>query len=138
MTTFSNQSNDKIHIDNIPRGSAKMDPYTKSAMSIDAAKQVEKTIKRKPIVAISSGLGGVHNRRTRDIFNHIYGATTPPDRVSEWEKAYCEKDVEDTLRCIGVFFPEDLKLYDLYLKQRLNESVNKEIARQFRKDGKRK
>lgn len=43
MTTFSNQSNDKIHIDNIPRGSAKMDPYTKSAMSIDAAKQVEKT-----------------------------------------------------------------------------------------------
>lgn len=82
MTTFSNQSNDKIHVDNIPRGSAKMDPYTKSAMSIDAAKQVEKTI--------------------------------------------------------GVFFPEDLKLYDLYLKQRLNESVNKEIARQFRKDGKRK
>ena len=48
MTTFSNQSNDKIHVDNIPRGSAKMDPYTKSAMSIDAAKQIEKTIKRKP------------------------------------------------------------------------------------------
>lgn len=48
MTTFSNQSNDKIHVDNIPRGSAKMDPYTKSAMSIDAVKQVEKTIKRKP------------------------------------------------------------------------------------------
>ena len=48
MTTFSNQSNDKIHVDNIPRGSAKMDPYIKSAMSIDAVKQVEKTIKRKP------------------------------------------------------------------------------------------
>ena len=48
MTTFSNQSNDKIHVDNIPSGSAKMDTYTKSAMSIDAAKQVEKTIKRKP------------------------------------------------------------------------------------------
>lgn len=136
MTTFSNQSNDKIHVDNIPRGSAKMDPYTKSAMSIDAAKQVEKTIKRKPIVA--SGLGGVHNRRTRDIFNHIYGATTPPDRVSEWEKAYCEKDTDTPKGVLDIFFPEDLKLYDLYLKQRLNESVNKEIARQFRKDGKRK
>lgn len=74
----------------------------------------------------------MHNRRARDIFNHIYGATTPPDRVSEWEK-----DVEDTLRCIGVFFPED-RLADFYLKQRLNESVNKEITRQFRKDGKRK
>ena len=48
MTTFSNQSNDKIHVDNITSGSAKMDPYTKSAMSIDAAKQIEKTIKRKP------------------------------------------------------------------------------------------
>ena len=136
MTTFSNQSNDKIHVDNIPRGSAKMDPYTKSAMSIDAAKQVEKTIKRKPIVA--SGLGGVHNRRTRDIFNYIYGATTPPDRVSEWKKAYCEKDTDTPKGVLDIFFPEDLKLYDLYMKQRLNESVNKEIARQFRKDGKRK
>lgn len=48
MTTFSDHSNDKIHVDNIPRGSAKMDHYTKSAISIDAAKQVEKTIKRKP------------------------------------------------------------------------------------------
>lgn len=83
MTTFSDQPNDKIHVDNIPHGSAKMDPYTKSAMSIDAVKQVEKTIKRKPIFAITSGLGGVNNRRARDIFNHIYGATTPPDRVSE-------------------------------------------------------
>lgn len=137
MTTFSDQPNDKIHVDNIPHGSAKMDPYTKSAMSIDAVKQVEKTIKRKPIFAITSGLGGVNNGIARDIFNHIYGATTPPDRVSEWEKAYCEKDVEDTLRCIGVFFPED-RLADFYLKQRLNESVNKEITRQFRKDGKRK
>ena len=137
MTTFSNQSNDKIHVDNIPRGSAKMDPYTKSAMSIDAAKQVEKTIKRKPIFAIASGLGGVHNGIARDIFNHIYGATTPADRLSECEKAYCEKDVEDTLRCIGVFFPED-RLTDFYMKQRLNESVNKEITQQFGKDGKLK
>lgn len=132
MTTFSEQPNDKIHVDNIPRGSAKMDPYTKSAMSIDAVKQVEKTIKRKPIFLTTSGLGGVHNGIARDIFNHIYGATTPADRVSEWEK-----DVEDTLRCIGVFFPED-RLTDFYLKQRLNESVNKEITRQFGKDGKRK
>lgn len=84
MTTFSNQSNDKIHVDNIPSGSAKMDPYTKSAMSIDAAKQVEKTIKRKPIFAIASELGEVHNGIARDIFNRIYGATTPDDRLSEW------------------------------------------------------
>ena len=137
MTTFSNQSNDKIHVDNIPRGSTKMDPYIKSAMSIDAAKQVEKTIKRKPIFAIASGLGGVHNEISRDILNHIYGATTPADSVLELEKAYCEKDVEDTLRCIGVFFPED-RLTDFYLKQRLNESVNKEITQQFGKDGKLK
>ena len=135
MKTFSDHSNDKIHVDNIPSGSAKMDPYTKSAMSIDAAKQVEKTIKRKPIVA--SGLGGVHNRRTRDIFNHIYGATTPTDCMSECEKAYCEKDVEDSLRYIGVSFPED-RLTDFYLKQRLNESVKKEIIKQFGKYGKRK
>nr|DAU25908.1 MAG TPA: hypothetical protein [Caudoviricetes sp.] len=137
MTTFSDQPNDKNHVDNIPRGSAKMDPYTKSAMSIDAVKQVEKTIKRKPIFAITSGLGGVNNGIAGDIFNHIYGATTPDDRVLEWAKAYCKKDVEDTFRCIGVFFPED-RLTDFYLKQRLNESVNKEITRQFRKDGKRK
>lgn len=137
MTTFSNQPNDKIHVDNIPRGSAKMDPYTKSAMSIDAVKQVEKTIKRKPIFAIAGGLDGAHGGIARGIFNHIYGATTPADHVSEWEKAYCQKDIEDTLRCIGVFFPED-QLTDFYLKQRLNESVNKEIARQFGKDGKRK
>lgn len=44
MTTFINQSYDKIHVDHIPRGSAKMDPYTKSAMSIDAVKQIEKNI----------------------------------------------------------------------------------------------
>ena len=137
MTTFSNQSNDKIHVDNIPSGSAKMDPYTKSAMSIDVAKQVEKTIKRKPIFAIASGLGEVHNGIARDIFNRIYVATTPADSVSELEKAYCEKDVEDTIRCIGVFFPED-RLTDFYLKQRLNESVNKEITQQFGKDGKLK
>ena len=85
MTTFSNQSNDKIHVDNIPSGSAKMDHYTKSAISIDAAKQVEKTIKRKPIFAIASGLGGVHNGIARDIFNHIYGATTPVNGMTEWE-----------------------------------------------------
>lgn len=137
MTTFSNHPNYKIHVDNIPRGSAKMDPYTKSAMSIDAVKQVEKTIKRKPIFAVTSGLGGVNNGIARDIFNHIYGATTPADCVSELEKAYCEKYVEDTLRCIGVFFPED-RLTDFYLKHRLNESVNKEITQQFGKDGKRK
>lgn len=93
MTTFSNHPNYKIHVDNIPRGSAKMDPYIKSAMSIDAVKQVEKTIKRKPIFAVTSGLGGVNNGIARDIFTHIYGATTPDDRVSEWEKAYCKKDV---------------------------------------------
>ena len=129
--------NDKINVDNIPRGSAKMDPYTKAAMSIDAVKQVEKTIKRKTIFSIASGLGGVHNGIARDISNHIYGATTPDDCLSELEKAYCEKDVEDTLRCIGVFFPED-RLTDFCLKQRLNESVNKEITQQFGKDGKRK
>lgn len=137
MTTFSNQSNDKINVDNILRGLAKMDPYTKSAMSIDAAKQVEKRLKEKQIFAIESGLGGVHNGIARDIFNHIYGDKTPADFVSELEKAYCEKDVEDTLRCIGVFFSED-RLTDFYLKQRLNESVNKEITQQFGKDGKRK
>ena len=137
MTTFSNQSNDKINVDNIPRGSAKMDPYTKSALTMDAVKQVERTIKRKPIFSITSGLGGVHDRIAKDILNHIYGSPTPVNSMTEWEKAYCEKDVEDTLKCIGSFFPED-RLTDFVLKQRLNESVNKEITRQFGKDGKRK
>lgn len=42
------QSDYKSHADHITRGSSKMDPYTKSALTMDAVKQVERTIKRKP------------------------------------------------------------------------------------------
>lgn len=137
MTTFMGQSDYKSHADHIPRGSSKMDPYTKSALTIDAVKQVERTIKRKPIFSITSGLCGVHDRIAKDILNHIYGSPTQVNSMTELEKAYCEKDIEDALKFIGSFFQED-RLTDFVLKQRLNESVNKEITRQFGKDGKRK
>lgn len=137
MTTFMSQYDYKSNADHIPRGPSKMDHYTKSALTIDAVKQVERIIKRKPIFSIASGVGGVHDRIAKDILNHIYGSPTPVNSMTELEKAYCKKDVEDTLKCIGSFFPED-RLTDFVLKQRLNESVNKEISQQFVKDGKRK
>lgn len=127
MATFMSQSDYKSHADHIPRGSSKMDPYTKSALTMDDVKQVEITIKRKPIFSITSGLCGVHDRIAKDILNHIYGSPTTVNSMTELEKAYYEKDVEDTLKCIGPFFSED-RITDFVLKQRLNESVNKEIT----------
>ena len=116
MTTFMKQFNNQIHVGAAPRGSAKMDPYTKAVLTIDAVKQVEKTVKRKPGAQFA-----------KDICNHIYGA--PPIIV--------DMTLNQAAEAMKEYYAAS-QLDDLYLKKHLNESVNKEISRQFRKDGKRK
>ena len=127
MTTFIKESNNQIHVGPIPRGSAKMDPYTKAALKFDDTNQIQKTVKRQATVNkfLCTGQG---RKIARSIVDHIYGAPIQVNSMTEWEKEYCKRDVADTFKC-----------YDnLFLKERLNDSVNKEIARRFGKDGKQK
>ena len=128
MTTFMKQFNNQIHVGCTPRGSVNMDPYTKAALTIDAIKQVEKTVKRKPNNSVM--LNERQFEMAKDIANHIYGAPIPVNSMTEGEKEYCKNDAAATLKIIG----RD----DFFLKQVLNASVNEEIAKQFGKDGKRK
>lgn len=118
MTTFMRQFNNQIPAGCVPRGSSKMDPYTKAALTIDAIKQVEKTVKRKPSNSV------IPTERqfemTKDITNHIYGAPIPVNNMCE-----CKRDAVGTLKIRS----SD----DFFLKQALNASVNKEIAKQFKK-----
>ncbi len=123
MTTFMKHSNDQSHVGSISRGSAKIDPYTKAALKFDDANQIQKNIKRTSaaIKILCTGQG-------KQLTKFIYDTPDPFTNMTELEKEYCKRDVANTLKCFD----------NLLMKQRLNDSVNKEISRQFGKDGRRK